>query len=49
MINKQAMESLGYRVEALTESLCAPISGSDVKEKARRKKLERQVTFSGPI
>jgi len=39
MVNKQTIESLGYRVEALVESLCAPAVESDVKEEMRRKKL----------
>jgi len=37
------MESLGYRVEVLVESLCAPASEGDVKEGMRRKKLARYV------
>jgi len=41
MVNKQTIESLGYRVEALAESLCAPASDGDFKEKARRKELEQ--------
>ena len=40
-VNKRTIESLGSRVEALVESLCAPASEDDFKEKARRKKLAR--------
>ena len=39
--NKQAIESLGYRAEALVDSLCVPGSEGDVKEEMRRKELER--------
>jgi len=41
MINKQTIESLGYRVEALVDSLCVPAPKGDVKEQMRRKELER--------
>jgi len=40
-VNKQTIESLGSRVEALVKSLCAPTSEGDFKEGARRKKLAR--------
>jgi hypothetical protein len=43
MVNKEAIESLGYRVEVLVESLCAPTSEGDINEEMRRKELERQV------
>jgi hypothetical protein len=39
-VNKQTIESLGYRVEALVDSLCGPADG-DVKEEIRRRKLAR--------
>jgi hypothetical protein len=38
MVNKKTIESLGYRVETLADSLCGPADG-DVKEGARRRKL----------
>jgi len=38
MVNKKTIESLGYRVETLVDSLCGPAEG-DVKEETRRKKL----------
>ena len=38
--NKQAIEVLAPRVDALSTSLCAPVSGGDVKEKSRRIQLE---------
>ena len=41
IVNKQAIESLGYRAEALVDSLCVPASEGDVKEKVRRKELEQ--------
>jgi hypothetical protein len=41
MVNKQAMESLGYRVEALAKLLCEPPREGDVKERLRRQELER--------
>jgi len=41
MVNKQTIESLGYRAKALVESLCAPAAEGDVKEEMRRKKLAR--------
>ena len=40
VINKQTIESLGYRVEALVDSLCVPAIKGDVKEQMRRKELE---------
>ena len=39
--NRQAIESLEPRVEALSASLCEPISEGDVKEENRRKELEQ--------
>jgi hypothetical protein len=39
--NKQAIESLAPRVEALSASLCTPVSKGDAKEETRRKELER--------
>ena len=39
--NKQAIESLAPRIEALAESLFKPVSKSDEKERKRRKKLEQ--------
>ena len=41
IVNKQTIVSLGYRVEALGESLCAPASDGDFEEEMRRKELER--------
>ena len=41
IVNKQTIESLGYRVESLVESLCVPASEGDVREEMRRKELER--------
>jgi len=38
MVNKQTIESLGYRIESLVDSLCRPAEG-DAKEEARRRKL----------
>jgi len=38
MVNKKNIESLGYRVEALVDSLCGPAEGN-VKEETRRRKL----------
>jgi len=37
MVNKQTIESLGYRVEALVDSLCRPTEGEDGEETRRRK------------
>ena len=39
--NRQAIESLAPRVKALSASLCTPVSEGGVKERERRKKLER--------
>ena len=39
--NEQTIESLALRVKALAELLCAPVSEGDVKERGRRKNLER--------
>ena len=39
--NRQAIESLAPRVEALAQSLCGAVSEDDVMERGRRKKLER--------
>ena len=39
--NKQAMESLAPRVEALAELLCAPVPQGDANEQERRKRLEQ--------
>ena len=39
--NTQAIESLAPRVRALTVTLCASKSGSDLREQGRRMKLER--------
>jgi len=39
--NEKAIESLAPRVKAFAELLCAPVSEGDVKERERRKKLER--------
>ena len=39
--NKQAIESLAPRVEALSEILCTPVPKEDVKERERRQKLEQ--------
>ena len=39
--NKQSIESLAPRIQALAESLCAPISEDDIKERSRRNVLER--------
>ena len=41
IVNRQTIKSLGYRVEALVESLCIPTFEGDVKEERRRKGLER--------
>ena len=39
--NKQKIESLAPRVKALADQLCEPVAESDVKERERRKRLER--------
>ena len=39
--NKQAIESLVHRVEALSTLLCVPIPQGDIKEKMRREELEQ--------
>jgi hypothetical protein len=39
--NREAIEALAPRVNALAESLCVPISEGDAKEESRRKALER--------
>jgi len=39
--NKEAIESLAPKVEALAESLCAPVPRDDTNEQERRKKLEQ--------
>ena len=39
--NKQVIESLAPRVDALAESLCAPVPKEDFKELGRRRKLEQ--------
>jgi len=44
--NKQAIESLAPQVKALAESLCAPVSEGDIKEKSRRRILERWAPLS---
>ena len=36
MVNEKTIESLGYRVEALVDSLCGPAEG-DIEESRRRK------------
>ena len=41
MVNKRAIESLGYRLEALADLICVPTSEGDFKEEMRRKELER--------
>jgi len=38
MVNKKTIESLGYRIGTLFDSLCGPAKG-DVNEEARRRKL----------
>ena len=40
-VNKQAIESLAPRVKALAERLCQPVPEGDIKERQRRKILER--------
>ena len=39
--NKQAIESLAPKVKMLNERLCKPVPKSDLKERERRKRLER--------
>ena len=39
--NKESIESLAPRIKSLAESLCVPGSEDDIKEKSRRKVLER--------
>jgi hypothetical protein len=39
--NKQAIESLAPRVEALAKLLCAPVPKEDIKERDRRNRLEQ--------
>jgi len=39
--NRQTIESLAPRIRALLESLCAPVSEGDTREKPRRNILER--------
>ena len=39
--NTHAIESLAPRVKALAESLCEPVPKVDVKEGARRRRLEQ--------
>ena len=39
--NRQAIELLAPRVEALSTSLCAPVSEGDVREGSRRIQLEQ--------
>ena len=39
--NKQAIESLAPRVKMLAERLREPVPEGDIKEGARRKRLER--------
>ena len=46
IFNKQIVESLGYRVGVLVESLCMPASRGDVKEETRRKELGGGAIFS---
>ena len=41
--NKEAIESLAPRVNFLAESLCAPTSEDDIREKSRRSVLEQWV------
>jgi len=41
VVNKQAIELLGYRIKALAESPCTPASEGDSEEKARRNELEQ--------
>ena len=41
IVNRQVVESLGYRVEALVESLCMPASEGDIGEETRRRELEQ--------
>ena len=39
--NKEAIESLAPRVEALAKLLCKPVRKGDVQERERRKRLEQ--------
>ena len=39
--NERTIESLALRVGALAESLSEPVPESDIKERERRRKLER--------
>jgi len=39
--NKQAIESLAPRVQALAERVCEPAPEDDIKEQKRRKTLEQ--------
>jgi len=39
--NKQAIGSLAPRIKTLSASLCTPVSKDDLKERERRKRLER--------
>ena len=39
--NKQAIESLAFRIEALSALLCAPVPNGDAEEETRKKKLEK--------
>ena len=39
--NKQSIESLAPKVKMLNERLCKPVPKSDLKERERRKRLER--------
>ena len=47
--NKESIESLAPRVEALAELLCAPAPEGDTGEKSRRNNLERYALFSGIV
>ena len=39
--NEQAMESLAHRINAISGSLCTPVSEGDLKEESRRNGMER--------
>lgn len=41
VVNKRTIESLGYRVDALADSICVPPSKGDTKEEMRREELQR--------
>ena len=41
--NKQSIETLAPRIDALAESLRAPVPKGDIREQSRRKVLERSV------